>query len=113
MNTDSERAKKWQKDNPEKVAISKARKKAKKLLLQEEAIKAHKRSNYKTQIAAIKAFCADCSHGTKHGGSRSFPNAPVVCKRIICPLFAYRNGDPRRIVMGKQKDAAKMRRAIK
>lgn len=94
MNIDSERSKKWIKDNPGRHLINTANRNARLSKLKEEAKKAYKKTPHKTPCKAIKAFCNNCANGTSRSG---FDYAPVDCKVKNCALFPYRNFNPSRL----------------
>jgi len=84
----SQNAMKWMANNPEKVAAQKKKRADRKVRLQKDAIRAHKRTPHKTPLKAIKAYCNQCPSGQSRGG---FTYAPVECTHKSCPLYAYRN----------------------
>ena len=96
---DSERTKKWAKDNPYRNAANVARAKIRKDAMKAEAKKAYKKTPHKTAHKAIKAFCNSCPNGTSRSG---FDYAPVECVKRNCPLFAYRNFNAS--LLGRNKD---------
>jgi hypothetical protein len=96
MNKDSEVTKKWMKKHPERVKVTKAKKKDRKLRLRNEALCAIKKAKHKTPSKAIRAYCNLCPIGVSRSG---FDYAPVECKKKKCPLYSFRNGDPNRIKM--------------
>jgi len=105
MNSESKRTKQWQKNNPIRYLAYQIEQRERKVKLQQESIRNWERSPHKTPIAAIRAYCrSKCGSGFFHGG---FPKAPVTCETGDCPLFAYRNGDPRLIARGIREDHLK------
>jgi hypothetical protein len=97
--TGSEMTKQWMSDNPEKYEAYKQRAREKKIKQQDESILALQSAKYKTPIASIRAFCNSCPLGLSRNG---YDQAPVTCFNTVCPLYAFRNGDPKRIALGRK-----------
>ena len=98
--TNSERTREWQRQHPEKVAAIRQRYLLAKKARQENSLVDFRRSKFKTSSSAIAAFCRRrCRSGYCHGGG-VFLRATLFCEQSKCPLFAFRNGDPRAIGRG-------------
>ena len=95
-NKASERTKKWMEEHPGRALVNAANCRLRKQRAQKESIKALKKAKYNTMGAAIRAFCRACPKGTSRNG-KNYLHAYVACEQKKCPLFAFRNGDPRRI----------------
>jgi len=99
--TESERMMKWLRDNPKKAQALKERERAKKIARQDESIAAWNKARYKSPVFAIRAFCNACPIGVSRCG---FDRAPVSCEKTACPLYCFRNGDPRKIAQGRKEN---------
>ena len=103
----------WIKNNPEKHQKNLCKSKDLKEKSHQESLRSIKKSKYKTPMQAVKGYCRkECKLGESRNG-HNYINAYVTCHHKSCPLFAFRNGDPRWIKRGLKKDMTVLRKARK
>ena len=103
----SERSKAWQAAHPGRVRENVRKGRERKIARQNEIIEDLAQSAYKTPISAIMAYCRlSCKEQgswCRRPGSKSYCH----CENRECPLYAYRNGDGRRIEEGRKRNNIK------
>lgn len=87
-----QRARLWRQAHPEARQLELDRRRERRQRYLEESLAAWRVSPYKTPMAAIRGYCHACGHGTTPASAH--PKSYVVCLKLDCPLFPFRNGSP-------------------
>jgi hypothetical protein len=104
--TASERAKQWIKDNPERHKANQDVMRNRKIDELNKSLRSLNRSKFKSPLKSIQAFCRlKCGKGSC---SRNTLHSLLSCSHKSCPLFPFRNGDPKAILRGIEKGASQL-----